>query len=115
MKLPQIKNHKWNYLALSFFIPFVGLLLIMIFAELAPFGTNSFMSSDAWHQYFPFFKAYRRALLSGDSLLYNWTGMGVDYLGLLAYYLGSPLNLLCVLVPESWLLGLFEFFIPPQA
>ncbi len=112
MKLPQIKNHKWNYLALSFFIPFVGLLLIMIFAELAPFGTNSFMSSDAWHQYFPFFKAYRRALLSGESLLYNWTGMGVDYLGLLAYYLGSPLNLLCVLVPESWLLGLFEFLFP---
>lgn len=112
MKLPQIKKFKWNYLALSFLVPFGALLILMVFAKLAPFGTNSFMSSDAWHQYFPFFKAYRRALLSGESLLYNWTGMGVDYLGLLAYYLGSPLNLLCVLVPESWLLGLFEFLFP---
>ena len=112
MKLPQIKNHKWNYLALSFLVPLGTLLLMMVFSACAPFGTRSLMSSDAWHQYFPFFKSFRKALLSGESLLYSWTGMGIDYLGLIAYYLGSPLNLLCVLVPESWLLGLFELLFP---
>ncbi len=42
---------------------------------------------------------------SGSGLLYTWSiGMGMDYLGLISYYLASPLNLLSVLVPEGWLL-----------
>ncbi len=112
MKLPQIKRLRWNYLALAFFLPLVLMLILMMCAECAPFGSNSFMSSDAWHQYFPFFKAFRKAILSGESLLYTWTGMGMDYLGLIAYYLGSPLNLLSILVPENWLKELFNLLIP---
>ena len=69
--------------------------------------------SDMWHQYYPFFKAFRKALLSGDSLLYNWNiGMGIDFLGLISYYLASPLNLLSVLVPESFLLQYFALLMP---
>ena len=34
--------------------------------------------------------------------------MGMDYLGLISYYLASPLNLLSVLVPEGWLLEFFS-------
>ncbi len=112
MKLPQIKKFRWNYPALAFFLPLLLMLLLMVCAECAPFGSNSFMSSDAWHQYFPFFKDFRKAILSGESLLYTWTGMGMDYLGLIAYYLGSPLNLLSLLVPENWLKELFNLLIP---
>ena len=112
MKLPQVKNFKWNYLALAFFVPLMGVTLIMAVSGCAPFGTNSLLSSDAWHQYFPFFKAFRKALLSGESLLYSWTGMGMDYLGLIAYYLASPLNLLSVILPENWLLGYFDLLVP---
>ena len=60
-----------------------------------------------YHQYYPFFVEFRRVLRSGGSLVYNWNlGLGVDYLGLIAYYLASPLNLLSVLVPEGMLLEL---------
>ena len=38
--------------------------------------------------------------------------MGVDYLGMIAYYLASPLNLLGVLVPESQLLNFFCLLMP---
>ena len=108
MKLPQIRNHKWNYLALSFAFPTVAMLILMLIAGYTPFGNKSMLYSDMWHQYFPFFKAFRKALLSGDSLLYNWNiGMGIDYLGLISYYLASPLNLLTVFVPESWMLPSF--------
>ncbi len=113
MELPQIKKFRWNYLALSFLIPFLGLLATMVVAGCAPFGKSSLMSSDCWHQYFPFFKSFRQTLLSGESLLYSFhIGMGIDYLGLIAYYLASPLNLLSILVPESWLLGFFNLLIP---
>jgi len=113
MRLPPIRNRQWNYLAISFFLPLVGLLAAMVLSECAPFGTRSWLSSDAWHQYFPFFKTFRDVLRSGGSLLYNpATGLGLDYLGLIAYYLASPLNLISVFLPESWLLGFFDLLIP---
>ena len=113
MKLPQIKKFKWNYPALAFAFPVVCFLILMIGGGYAPFGRYSMLYSDMYHQYFPFFKAFRAALISGDSLLFNWdVGMGMDYLGLMSYYLASPLNLLTVLMPESWMLGFFSLLVP---
>ena len=113
MNRPQLKNIKWNYYLLAFLAPFVGMLVFMLFAKCEPFGKYSMLYSDMYHQYYPFFKAYRAALLSGDSLLYSWNvGMGMDYLGLISYYLASPLYLLSVLVPENWLLEFFSLLMP---
>ncbi len=39
-------------------------------------------------------------------------GLGLDFMGLYAYYLASPLNLLSVFVPENWLLGYFSLLMP---
>ena len=104
---------KWNYLLIAFLIPFLGMLCLMIVAGAEPFGNKSMLYSDMYHQYYPFFKAFRRALLSGDGLLYSWSvGLGMDYLGLIAYYLASPLNLLSVLVPESLLLEFYSLLMP---
>ncbi len=106
-------GRRCNYLALAFLIPFIGMLLVMLISGYKPFGKYSMLYSDMYHQYYPFFVAYRRALLSGDSLLYSWNvGMGMDYLGLIAYYLASPLYLLSVLVPEKWLLSYFSLLMP---
>ena len=113
MKLPQTKSNKWNYLAIAFAIPCVAMLTVMLICQFEPFGQYAILYSDMYHQYFPFFVAFRKALLSGESLLWNWSvGLGMDYLGLMAYYLGSPLNLLSVLMPESILLECFSLLIP---
>ena len=113
MRLPQIKKFKWNYPALAFAFPVVCFLILMIGGGYAPFGNYSMLYSDMYHQYFPFFKAFRNSLISGESLLFNWNvGMGMDYLGLMSYYLASPLNLLTVLMPESWMLGFFSLLVP---
>ena len=113
MKRLQLNKIRWNYPALAFFLPAIGMLIFMIIRQCAPFGSYSMLYSDQYHQYYPFFVSYRRALLSGESLLYNWDiGMGMDYLGLVSYYLASPLNLLSVLVPESWMLGFFSLLVP---
>jgi len=104
---------KFNYLALAFLIPFVGMLLVMLISQYEPFGQYSMLYSDMFHQYYPFFVAFRKALRSGESLLYSWNvGMGMDYVGLISYYLASPLNLLSVLVPESLTLEFFALLMP---
>ena len=103
MNLSKLRSWKPNYLALAFFMPFLAFVVLMIVVESVPFGSNSLLCYDMWHQYFPFFKAFRKALLSGESLLYSWSvGIGMDYLGLISYYLASPLNLLSVLVPDDF-------------
>jgi len=113
MKLPQPKTIKWNYLALAFALPCLAMLAVMLICQFEPFGQSAILYSDMYHQYFPFFVAFRKALLSGESLLWNWSvGLGMDYLGLIAYYLGSPLNLLSVLMPESILLECFSLLLP---
>ena len=111
-KNPLIK--KWNYLAFAFGIPFFCFCFVLILGGYEPFGNGrALLYSDQYHQYYPFFVSFRNALRSGDSLLYNWEyGMGIDHLGLISYYLGSPLNLLSVLVPESLLLEYFCLLTP---
>ena len=113
MKLSQLANRKWNYLLISFLVPIVSIMMIQLCGGYQPFGDRSMLYSDMYHQYYPFFVSFRRTLLSGESLLYNWEiGMGMEYLGLISYYLASPLNLLSVLVPEGWLLGYFSLLVP---
>ena len=113
MNLSKLRGRKVNYLAVAFCIPIFAILLLMITAGATPFGNKSMLYSDMWHQYFPFFKSFRKALLSGDSLLFNWNvGMGMDYLGLISYYLASPLYLLSVLIPDSWVLPYFSLLVP---
>ena len=104
-------RQKW--ILASFFLPFLGMLIVMIANEFVPFGKSSMLYSDMYHQYYPFFVEFRQTLREGGSLVRNWSvGLGVDYLSLISYYLASPLYLLSVFVPEGWLLGFFSLLTP---
>ncbi len=113
MKLSRFRSKIQSPLGMAFCFP-VGMLLVMMFVTSAsPFGDYSMLYSDMYHQYYPFFRAFRAALRSGESLLWTWSaGLGMDYLGLISYYLASPLNLLSVLVPDGWELGYFSLLMP---
>jgi len=114
MNLNQTSS-KYKYFALAFAIPFSLVLMVMIIGGYEPFGDRSMLYSDMYHQYYPFFVNFRRALLSGENIQFNWSvGLGMDYLALIAYYLASPLNLLCVLVPESLTLEFFSLLVPTK-
>ena len=89
---------------LAFALPFCLLGLAFALHRVFPFGNRQILVTDFWQQYYPLFCELRRKLVSGDSLLYSWnSGLGVNFLGMAAYYLSSPLNLLVLLVPERFL------------
>ena len=113
MTLPDNKKFRWNYAGLAFAVPTGLMLIVMFLTSVAPFGQYTMLYSDMYHQYYPFFVEFRETLRAGDSLLWNWSvGVGMEYLGLISYYLASPLNLLSVLVPDGWVLSYFSLLMP---
>ncbi len=113
MRRPAPKKRSWVIPATAFAIPLMGMLIVMAVRGFAPFGSHSLLYSDMFYQYYPFFVDYREALREGGGLLHRWSiGMGVDYLGLVAYYLASPFAALGVIVPDKLLLSYYSLLMP---
>ncbi|MCM1184029.1 MAG: YfhO family protein [Roseburia sp.] len=96
----------------SFCIPVAIMLMIFFINDIYPFGDGdrSFLHIDMYHQYFPFLTEFYHKLRNGESLLYSWnTGIGSNFPALYVYYLASPSNWLCVLVPEAFLMEFLSY------
>ena len=114
MTLTKKESLRQSY-ALAFGIPVGLMLVVMLIAGAEPFrgGGVSMLYSDMYHQYFPFWVEFGRAIRGGEGLLWNWAaGMGMDYLSLISYYLASPLNLISAIVPESLSLEVYSLLMP---
>ncbi len=96
----------------AFFVPVI--IMIIIFAQrgIFPFGEESFLRTDMYHQYAPFFSEFQYKLTHGGNLLYSWDiGMGVNFSALYSYYLASPLNWLIVLCPKKFIIEFMTYMI----
>ncbi len=97
---------------LSFLLPSLALILIFAVKEIYPFGDNSFLRTDMYHQYAPFFSEFADKLQNGGSLLYSWKiGAGSNFITLLAYYLCSPFNLLLVFLSKPAIIEFMTYLI----
>lgn len=97
------KNSRWPRV-LAFAVPTLLVLVAYALAGIYPFGEKQALTIDLQHQYYPFLVEFRRRLLSGGSLQWTWqVGLGSSFVPLFSYYLASPLNLLFLLVPETYL------------
>ena len=108
------KERRAQSLWLAFGIPVGLMLIVMAISGSEPFGGEvSMLYSDMYHQYFPFWVEFGRAIREGDGLLWNWAaGLGMDYLSLISYYLASPLNLISAIVPAGWELEVYSLLMP---
>lgn len=103
-----------KYLAhtMSFVIPFAIILGICMGIGVYPFGDQSLLHMDAYHQYGPFFMDFARNIKEGKSLMYTWNlGLGSDYVSLYAYYLASPLNWLLFFIPVKYVIEFMDLTI----
>ncbi|MBQ6360856.1 MAG: YfhO family protein [Lachnospiraceae bacterium] len=97
---------------LSFVLPMVVMVGIFAGKQIYPFGDNSFLRTDMYHQYAPFFKEFSRLLKTGGSLTYDTRiGLGSNFVALYAYYLSSPFNWLLILVPEGLVIEFMTYLI----
>ena len=88
---------------LSFLIPFGILALAFILMGFFPFGERTPLTIDLYHQYAPFLAQLKDKMTHGFNLFYSWNGgLGNNFYALFAYYLSSPLNILLLVFPVSW-------------
>lgn len=100
---------KWNpektrTLLCAFLLPCI--LLITVFAAIGiyPFGEKSLLIIDMNSEYVDYFAQMNESVRTGGSLLRSWNmGMGLNMLGLIAFYASSPFNLLVLLFPVEWI------------
>ncbi len=92
-------------LGLSFLLPFAIIFIYGLSRHVFPFGGQTIMTVDLGQQYIDFFAYFRTTLLQHpDTFFYSFAkGLGGDMLGVWAYYLMSPFNLLVLLTPGKWL------------
>ena len=99
-------------LVAAFTVPVVVMIIIFTQRGIFPFGEQSFLRTDMYHQYAPFFSEFQHKLKNGSSLLYSWNiGMGVNFTALYAYYLASPLNWLLIICPKSLVIEFMTYSI----
>ena len=91
-------------LPVSFLLPAAVMAVVFAVCGLAPFGTRTLGVMDMSHQYISFLYSLRDILSGRASLLYLPSMcLGGNMLGMYAYYLASPLNLLICLFPRTML------------
>lgn len=97
-------------LLLSFFVPVIIMLVIFVIRGIYPFGDRSFLFSDMYHQYMPFFSEFVDKIRAGEGLSYSYNvGIGSNFLALYVYYLASPLHWLAFLFPKEYLMEFMSY------
>ncbi len=102
-----MKSNKSRQLTLAFLIPFIIILVSYIVAGIAPFGSRSLVSMDAYGQYFPM-------LLEMKDGASQWSfsgALGFNQLTQSAYYTNSPLWLLLHLVPNNFMTSAVDLIV----
>lgn len=97
---------------LAFLLPVVIMLCLFVINSIYPFGDRSFLFSDMYHQYMPFFSEFLEKIKAGEGLGFSYqVGIGSNFLALYVYYLASPLHWLAFLVPEAHLMEFMSYLV----
>lgn len=90
-----------------------GIMLVLFMVNgIFPFGDRSFLFSDMYHQYMPFFSEFMNKVQAGEKLYYSWNvGIGSNFLALYVYYLASPLHWLAFLFPKAYLMEFMSYLV----
>lgn len=99
--------YKRYHVAITAAIAAAMLLLLYLLLGIAPFGDGTLLTGDLNGHYINYFAHFKGAFAGQGGFVYSFTkSLGGNLLGLFAYYVSSPLNLLYLLVPASKFAGM---------
>lgn len=108
----KLKSDSFLIGLLAFFLPVLSMLCIFAGNQIYPFGDRSFLRTDLYHQYAPFFAEFARKLREGGSLFYTWNiGMGTNFISLIGYYLSSIFNWLIIFCSEEHVIEFVSYLV----
>ncbi len=97
---------------LAFAIPVIIMYVAYAIFGVHPYGEQSVLVLDLNGQYVYYFEAIRDAFWGEESMVYNWSrNLSGGYMGVIGYYLASPLTLIPILLPRTMLLGSLQIMI----
>lgn len=102
--MKKILNHikDYYYIYLTFILGLIVITSIYILQDVAPFGRNSLLTVDFFHQYGPMLAELYDRIHEGESLIYSFnTGFGLPFFRNFFNYLSSPLNILIFLFKRN--------------
>ncbi len=106
----KIRNNK--YIIFTFLISFSIISIIFIMHRALPFGGNSLLTVDFYHQYGPMLGELYDKVRSGSNIIYSYNiGLGIPYYRNFLNYLSSPLNILLFLFKREHILIAFSLII----
>lgn len=109
-----IKDNKW--LILTFFLSSFIISIIYAFNKIAPFGNNSMLDVDFYHQYGPLLNELHDRIIEKESLLFSFnTGMGIPFYRNFLNYLSSPFNIILFLFKKEHIVMAFSLIIALKA
>ncbi len=102
--VPRMKRafRERRYLLLCFLVPALLMALIYASMEVYPIGDESVLVLDLNAQYIYYFSALRDIITDGGSLLYTFRrALGGEFMGIIGYYIASPLSAIVALFPKD--------------
>ena len=91
-----LKNNM--YLIITFLLGLIIISSIYILQDVAPFGRNSLLTIDFFHQYGPMLAELYDRIKNGTNIIFSFnTGLGLPYFRNFFNYLSSPINLIMFL------------------
>ena len=108
------KKHKL-YL-LTFLISLLVIIILFILNNVIPFGKNSLLAVDFFHQYGPMLGELHDRIKSGNNLIYSFNvGLGIPFFRNFLNYMSSPFNLIMIFFSKEGVLTSFSFIIGLKA
>ena len=98
----KLQTSQYLYLLFCFFVPVILMYGIYIVKGIHPFYNGSPLVLDLNAQYVSFFEALRDFARGERSILYSFSrSLGGEFMGMVAYYMASPLTYITVLFPKD--------------
>lgn len=108
------KENKW--LLITFFVSLLVVSIIYTLKHIAPFGNNSMLDVDFYHQYGPLLNELYDRVKAGENLLYSFnTGGGIPFYRNFLNYLSSPFNIIMFLFKKEDIVMSFSIIIGLKA